>query len=247
MEYEDRVTLSTPKGVELQLTLAGIGSRMIAALFDLTIQVVAYIVFLLATRGSDIGIAILAVIAFALVFGYDVSFEVLGGGRTPGKRVAGLRVVRASGRRVDFVTSAIRNSIRVIDYLPTMYAFGMLSVLLSPKNQRLGDLAAGTLVVRERLGGRKRRRRAAAAAVAAPAFLPPGPGIAASWDVSAVSASDLATVRAFLARRSSLDSDAADSLAADIAARLRPLVAGAPETLPAEKFLELLSAAKSAR
>jgi uncharacterized RDD family membrane protein YckC len=245
MEYEDRVTISTPEGVEVQLTLAGIGSRMMAGIVDLAIQTAIWVALSLlvvvATGGSGWGAAVLAVVAFLLVFGYDVGFEVLAAGRTPGKRLTGLRVVRTGGGPVDLVTSAIRNVLRILDFMPGFYALGMVSVLFTQRNQRIGDLAAGTLVVRERLGGRR-------SAPARPGgFLPPAPGMAASWDVSAVSAQDIATVRSFLARRAELDPAAAGTLASELATRLRPRVAGAPDAIPAERFLELLSAAKAAR
>ena len=238
MEYEDRLTISTPEGVELQLTLAGIGSRMIAASVDLTLQVISYLILLLFLQDSNIGAAVLAVAAFLLVFGYDVSFEVLAGGRTPGKRFTGLRVVRSGGRPVDLVTSAIRNFLRAIDFLPALYGIGMLSVLATSRNQRLGDLAAGTLVVRERLGS----------ASSEPFEAPEGAVIqTALWDVSAVSPDDVATVRAFLERRGELDAAARAALAGDLAGRLRGRVAGAPADLQPESFLELLAAAKAAR
>jgi hypothetical protein len=161
---------------------------------------------------------------------------VLGGGRTPGKRMSGLRVVRAGGRPVDFVSSAIRNVLRLVDFLPLFYGLGMLVVMLSANNQRLGDLAAGTLVVRERLG--------AASRVAVPEI---SPGDVAGWDVSAITVEEIATVRRFLERRESLTGGARADLAADLARRLRARVAGAPEDVSAERFLELLSAAKATR
>ena len=240
MDYEDHVTIRTPEGGELQLTLAGLGSRMIGASFDLAIQFVVWTVLLVLLPSTNLGVAVISIGAFLIVFGYDVAFEVLAAGRTPGKRITGLRVVRDGGRRVDLVTSAIRNVLRIVDFLPGLYAIGMLSVLFTERNQRLGDLAAGTLIVRERRGGRR-------APAPAQGFLPPAPGMAATWDVSAVRAEDVATVRSFLARRSQLDPAAADRLAGELAQRLRPLVAGAPEHLAAEQFLELLAAAKAAR
>ena len=91
-------------------------------------------------------------------------FEVLGGGRTPGKRWTGLRVVRSGGRRSRFTRSAMRNILRLIDILPGFYGVGMAVIFVTPHNQRLGDLAAGTLVVRDRHGDRRGgdARRAAA-------------------------------------------------------------------------------------
>lgn len=265
MEYEDRLTISTPEGVELELTLAGIGSRFTASVIDHTVQfslVFALTIALgigldsLETSGggvqaqdagtSALGYAILTLAGFLVFVGYDVLFEVRAGGRTPGKRLTGLRVVRASGRPVGFLASAIRNVLRVVDILPPFYGLAMTVIFASSRNQRLGDIAAGTVVVRERKGGRTRREPAAAAAAAA-APVAPAAGETAAWDVSAIAADELATVRRFLERRDALPDEPRAQLAADLARRLRPKVAGAPEHLAPESFLEGLSAAKAAR
>jgi hypothetical protein len=135
----------------------------------------------------------------------------------------------------------LRNVLRIVDSIPfSFYAVGMTSVFITNQNQRLGDLAAGTLVVRDRHGDRK--------VGDAPEQLgsyDPGPAI--NWDVSAVSADDVATVRAFLARRYSLNDRARAELARDLAARLRPLVGGAVEDDKDERFLERLVGAKLRR
>ncbi len=259
MEYEDRLTISTPEGVELELTLAGIGSRFTASLIDHAIQfsVIVGATLLFAgldsadtssggvevnDTGSDaLAFALLTLFAFLVMFTYDVLFEVRAGGRTPGKRLCGLRVVRAGGRPVGFVTSAIRNILRVVDILPGFYGLGMAVMFSSSRNQRLGDIAAGTIVVRERKGGRVGRRRAAAEAPAQPAL------DVAGWDVSAVTADEVATVRRFLERRADLAAAARADLAADLERRLRPKVAGASDSVASEAFLEGLSAAKAAR
>src|SRR6476659_3481043 len=154
MEYEDRVRISTPEGVDVELTLAGIGSRFIAAIFDFMIQfsIVLAAAILLGVTGGDRGGISFA--AFILVFfGYDVLFEVRSRGRTPGKRWTGLRVVRTGGAPVTFVPSCVRNVMRLVDILPALYAIGMASIFITRQNQRLGDLAAGTLIVRDRPGG----------------------------------------------------------------------------------------------
>jgi uncharacterized RDD family membrane protein YckC len=238
--FEDRVAIATPEGVEVELTLAGIGSRFIAGAIDWAIQIVTLVAIGLILRtAGDVGAAVFAVVFFAVIFFYDVLFEVLGGGRTPGKRWTGLRVVRAGGRPITFVRSALRNILRLVDILPGFYAIGMTAIFITPYNQRLGDLAAGTNVVRDRHGDRRRG--------SAPAALEPmDPGPAASWDVSAVSADDVATVRAFLERRESLAPEARNRIAADLADRLRPRVGGADERSN-ETFLALLVAAKAAR
>src|SRR5579859_1276777 len=158
MVFEDRLTLDTPEGVQLELTLAGVGSRFTAALVDYLIQGVILLALGLVLGygvGVDPGaggfaLAIFSICFFLVFTGYDVSFEVLNAGRTPGKRLNGLRVVRESGAPVTFATSAVRNVLRLIDILPGWYIVGIASILITGRNQRLGDLAAGTVVVRDR-------------------------------------------------------------------------------------------------
>jgi uncharacterized RDD family membrane protein YckC len=239
MEYEDRVRISTPEGVDVELTLAGIGSRFIAAFLDLLIEaaVILAAALVLGVIGGDQGglaLAIFTIISFLVFFGYDVLFEVRSRGRTLGKRWTGLRVVRTGGQPITFVPSCVRNVMRIVDILPALYAIGMLSIFVTRQNQRLGDLAAGTLIVRDRPGGMR-------SADAAPSFSRP---VADGWDVSAVSAQDIGTVRQYLARRGTLASGPREELADELAKRLRPLVAGAPEHIDADEFLERLSAAK---
>jgi uncharacterized RDD family membrane protein YckC len=237
--FEDRLAISTPEGVEVELTLAGIGSRFISGGIDWVIQIFVLVALAVVLRQiGDVGAAILASAFFAVIFFYDVLFEVLGGGRTPGKRAAGLRVVRSGGRPITFVRSALRNILRIIDILPGFYAIGMIVIFITHRNQRIGDLAAGTLVVRDRHGD-----RAPGAAIEAP-VLEPGPAV--DWDVSAVSGADVATVRAFLERRPSLGARARKDLAWQLARKLQPLVGGANEA-DDERFLEMLVAAKARR
>lgn len=268
MQYEDRITLATPEGVELDVALAGLGSRFAAAFLDGLIQMAliygvgliggfAGVVALGPITGEE-GVALVAIAlwliwVFLVLFGYDILFETLGRGRTIGKRALGIRVVRIGGGPVGFVTSAVRNLLRIIDFLPMFYGVGIVSILATQRNQRVGDLAAGTLVVRDQ---RAPKNVGPVHAAPYPAFLhapqPPAaaapldPSIAA-WDVSAVTAGDLATVRSFLERRHTIDPGARWSLAVDLAERLRPKVSGAPESQHPEVFLELLYSAKASR
>lgn len=241
MRYEDVISTDTPEGVALEMTLAGVGSRFAAALIDAAIQGTALIglgIFALVSPQSALTIAFVTLGSFAVFFGYDIAFETRASGRTPGKRVSGLRVVRTGGEPVTFVSSSVRNLLRVIDLIPGMYLVGIVTILLSRNNQRLGDLAAGTLVVREIKG------------TGHVAAVEPRPELLAAtvdWDVSMVRAEDVAVVRRFLERRTSLDSSARGRLARDLAARIRENVAGAPEAMPSESFLEAVVAAKGAR
>ena len=239
MEYEDRLRIATPEGVDVELTLAGIGSRFIAAAIDFAIQgstlfAVALLLGMVGGDGDQGGIkrAIFVIAFFLIFFGYDVLFEVRSRGRTPGKRWTGLRVVRTGGQPITFVPSCVRNVMRLIDILPFFYGVGMASIFVTNKNQRLGDLAGGTLIVRERPGSLEATDEA------------PITRTADAWDVSAVSAQDIGTVRQFLSRRQSLARGSRQELAAELERRLRPRVAGAPENLPPEEFLERLSNAK---
>lgn len=237
MDVDDRVVLSTPEGVDVELVLAGLGSRFSAALLDWLVRTPVLLAIPLVAMWSELdgfATAIAAIASFLLVFGYDVAFEVLGGGRTLGKRWSGIRVVDRNGGPVSFVTSVVRNLLRVIDLLPGFYLVGSIALFVSRKNQRLGDLAAGTLVIRD--------RRSALPA----AWAPEAPiALADAYDVALVTPEEIATVRRFLERRSELLPDARRRLAADLAARLRPKVAGFDGVRGDEPFLEALTAARS--
>ena len=245
MTYDDRISIPTPEGVELELVLAGVGSRLVATIVDFLIKMAVLFALVLvggAVGGEEAGgfvAGVVIVASFLVFFGYDVAFETLASGRTPGKRAAGLRVVRLGGEPVGFLASAVRNLLRLVDSLPGIYAVGAACILFSRRNQRLGDLAAGTLVVRER------RAPLPAARPAGPDF-----GVAdryAAWDVSGVTSFELVTVRRFLERRWQLDPTARGRLGWELAERLRPKVAGAPPDLHPEQFLEALAEAKASR
>ena len=248
MFYEDRISVPTPEGVTLEVTVAGVGSRFTAGLVDqlLRFAVLGALVILGGVAGGEadasgqLVVAWVFVAIFLVQFGYDVLFETLASGRTPGKRWTGLRVVKAGGGPVGFVASALRNVLRIVDAMPGFYVVGILSILFTRNNQRLGDLAAGTLVVRER------RQLTALPSAPAPSAGPPGTD-SELWDVSAVTGEELATVRRFLDRRSTLTPDARARLAQEMASRLGPKVVGPPTEWEPESFLEYLVATKGAR
>ena len=242
MEYEERTRIATPEGVELELVLAGLASRFIAELFDglilLAVLIAMLVVAGLAGGGAGALIVVVVIGGFLLITVlYHVAFEVLAGGRTPGKRWAGLRVVLESGGPVDLRASLVRNVIRLIEGIALFYVPAIVSVLATHRNQRLGDLAGGTLVIREP------RRAAVPSAASSPVVT----AAAAGWDVSAITAEDLAAIRSFLARRDQFTGAARRGLALDLAARLGPKVAGPRPGTPPESLLEGIAAAKSAR
>jgi uncharacterized RDD family membrane protein YckC len=243
MELEDRITIATPEGVELSLTLAGVGSRFVSALVDFAIQILLIVALLIVFVLNDLGgfaAAAYTIFSFVVVFGYDVFFEVLASGRTLGKRWNGLRVVRTDGRPITFLPSLARNLLRLVDFLPFGYLVGIVAVLATRRNQRLGDVVAGTLVIRER-----RTRAAERAAVATAAGVPRPQAV--TLDTSAVTAEELAAIRRFFARRGEIDNDARRELAHTMAERLRPKLGGAPDDAQGERLLELIVSAKAAR
>jgi len=140
--------IATPEGVELRLPLAGLAPRSLAWLVDALIKFALFIIasIVLGFLG-DLGTGMILVSAFLLLWFYNVLFEVFNHGATPGKKALGLRVTNINGTPVGWSGSLIRNLIRAVDTLPGCYAFGCISVLVSDRFQRLGDLAAGTVVV----------------------------------------------------------------------------------------------------
>jgi uncharacterized RDD family membrane protein YckC len=239
----DRLTLATPEGVSVDLELAGIGSRGLALLVDQLIQwaLILALGLLLALLGrGEWAFAAIVVLGFLINLFYFVPFEVLDQGRSPGKRLARLRVVQIDGSPVTFLASVIRNLLRIVDALPTAYGVAMITVLASKRLQRLGDMAAGTVVIHD-------RPRPAPAAEVAPTVRYELAGVAATWDVSAISAEEVVAVRAFLARRRDLEIAPRNRLAAQFDAALRPRVPGVAPGVAAEDFLEAVVWAKTAR
>lgn len=159
----DSLKIDTPENVTFQYEVAGIGSRFVAALVDtvliLLLQVPLIGVLVLvasqfsALSPSAVGLAwtlaILGLVSFLFLWGYYIFFEMLWNGQTPGKRWIGLRVIRLDGTPVTASEVVIRNLVRVLDILPTAYGVGIVTMFISENSRRLGDLAAGTVVVHE--------------------------------------------------------------------------------------------------
>lgn len=145
---DTRQSVATPEGVDLTLVPAGAVARASAFAIDLLIRMVilGMIAAALGLLGA-FGTGVFLLVLFLVEWFYPVAFEVLGKGATPGKRSFGLCVVEADGRPVGIAASVIRNLLRTADFLPFLFGFGILFMLFHPRFQRLGDLAAGTLVV----------------------------------------------------------------------------------------------------
>lgn len=241
---QETLRIATPEGVSLELPLAGVGSRFVALLVDSVLQTLAFIGLLIVLSVTGAGgftaAAALAVTAFALVFVYPMAFELGAGGRTPGKRWSSLRVVCADGSPITFRASALRNIVRLVDAIPGTYLVGAISVFASHTNQRLGDIAAGTIVVREPRVSKHAAQPSVAAEAPRLEDLP-------AWDVSGLRETELAALRRFLERRSDLDPVPRSLLARDLAERLRPRIGGVGAEIEPERFLELIAALRGLR
>jgi uncharacterized RDD family membrane protein YckC len=219
------VEVRTPESIAFRYELAGLGSRFLALAVDQAIQFATLAavftgIVLAASRlpkhlapstaeklGESFAVAFVITIAFAVLFGYFILSEAVWNGQTPGKRLLGLRVVRDGGYPIDFGASLIRNLIRVGEALVGYYILAAISALISPENKRLGDLAAGTIVVRD-------------ARLAAPSFgaRDEEPTYAAT---AYLTGEERALIERFLERRDTLTPDRRKAFAAHLAARVR--------------------------
>jgi uncharacterized RDD family membrane protein YckC len=265
----DQLKIDTPEQIALELPLAGIGSRFLGLAIDTLLQWVLYIVVFLLVLGTVLAIsssqsgerhfdwiprsyvlAIAIFLVFCIYWGYFAFFEILWKGQTPGKRVAGLRVIHTSGRPLNAYEAIGRNLLRAIDGFPyPTYGVGIVCMMLNDQHRRLGDYVAGTVVIHDRQ-----------AQIAMPDFdtatLAPGTGPLdplasgegiSSADVSAshlaqVTSEELVLIETFLQRRFDLDAAVRDHTADQIATRITAKIGlqpGANESR--EQFLETVA------
>ncbi|MDR5683327.1 MAG: RDD family protein [Armatimonadota bacterium] len=223
--------------MEISYEIAGLGSRFVAALIDTVVQLAVLAALLIgfastaqiegALRGYvwwQLAIVLLAV--FAIFPGYFIFFETAWNGQTPGKRAVGIRVVRDDGRPVGFAQAAIRNVVRLVDFLPLSYGVGVITMLLNRAQRRLGDFAAGTIVIHDAVAQRPRALRTTPVP---PGRVPP----------RRLRPQEYELVRRFLLRRTELAPDARAQRAREIAQALG--VDGDTGT-SAEELLEALAA-----
>jgi uncharacterized membrane protein SpoIIM required for sporulation/uncharacterized RDD family membrane protein YckC len=171
LQYRQHLEVETPEHVTLDLEIAGIGSRGLAAILDMAILVgslfAAFVALgILVGFGFTLGpwgSALLLLGGFAVWTGYFIFFEALHRGQTPGKRIVGIRVLMDTGHGVTPAAAAVRNLLRLADFLPPPYFLGAMLVAFHPRGKRLGDLFAGTIVVRDRPGEALPERSHAAA------------------------------------------------------------------------------------
>ena len=207
--------------MRIEYELAGIASRAGAVVADTVVQALGALGLILLRALmliSEPGFAatwsnaILGVAIFLMVYGYFLLFETLWNGQTPGKKWARLRVVREGGLPIDLQRAAVRNLIRIIDFLPVFYVVGGLSMLATSRYQRLGDVAAGTLVVKERAEQLARNR--------ATSLRVDRPEVARVANIELVTPEEFEIVKRFVERRAELRPAVREELAAKIAAPL---------------------------
>jgi uncharacterized RDD family membrane protein YckC len=242
MTQAEQSRMVTPEAVALEFTTANVGSRILAFLIDLVIVGVVTFAGILvlvltdATLPEWLVVSIMVVLIPGWYLGYFAVSETLWRGRTVGKAALGLRVVTKEGGPVRFRHAAVRALLGLVDFAIGSGLFAVLFILLTRDNQRLGDLLAGTLVLRERSG------------LPAPApvsfVVPPGlESYAATLDVSGLRIEEYQAVRAFLLRAPSLQpaprTSLAVQLASPLAERLRP---PPPRGVPPEAFLHCVAA-----
>lgn len=240
------------------MPLAGIGSRFIAILLDTLIWGAGLIVLGLvlwvfrpalqafSNLSYQWAVALFTFALFLLNWGYFTLFEAFANGRTPGKRIVRIRVIQRSGRAIGLFESMARNFIRYIDQIPFFYAVGVICMFVTRQHQRLGDLAAGTLVVRDReqespLWGDTGTRTITAASFGPSARLPePQDTLALPPDgIARLAPGDLEVLEGFFSRRLDLPLETRRQLAQRIAAALQAKSGlEIPPGISVETFLE---------
>lgn len=244
-----RGEIVTPDAVALALEPATVGSRGAAYLVDLAILTTGIFALSVAEAvfgfGGFVpgwaGIVVVLLLAFVWQFGYPIGFETTWRGRTPGKALLGLRVVTVEGAPVRVRHAAIRATVGLLELTATLGAVAIVSSFASARGQRLGDLAAGTVVVRERRAG---------PGMQVERFVPP-PGFepyTAQLDASAVGTAEYATIRDTLRRAPTLPSEARRRVTEQLASALLGRVTPPPPAgLDAESWLHCVAAAVQAR
>jgi uncharacterized RDD family membrane protein YckC len=255
----DQLNIDTPELVDIEMPLAGIGSRFIALLIDTLIWIAGFLVLLIvfaivvasfnissAISGKWITLLIISSI-FLLNLGYFALFEAFWNGRTPGKRIARIRVIQRSGRAISLFESMARNLVRYVDMQPIpIYAVGVITMFVTRQHQRLGDLVAGTLVVRDREQDAPLWGDSGARTFTAQIFAPrepvPEPHMAFSLPaigIAKLSSADLEVLEGFFARRLDMPLATRAALAERIAVAIQAKSGiERPDGASVETFLE---------
>ncbi|HVX30522.1 MAG TPA: RDD family protein [Nitrolancea sp.] len=234
----ERYQFETPEQIDVAYDLAGIGSRFIAALLDTIILSITFLIILIPgtfgvtfviklilsafghESGGGLELWVLAgtgLLSFFVLAFYYVLFEAFWHGQTPGKRKLGVRVIREGGHPLNFPASMTRNLIRLIDFLPLYYVIGIVVIFIDPKSRRLGDLAAGTVVIKEQKDVKLDTLEIDTRLPQTFAFDTTDQPRLPIRDAHRLDADDRRLLREYLQRRPSLPPDAADRIAGSLA------------------------------
>jgi uncharacterized RDD family membrane protein YckC len=213
---EETLVIETPERVPLHFALASIGNRFIACAIDHALQVLTIVLMVIAfTLLGNISsvsdqlvsapkwvLAILIVLLFLIISGYFAFFEWIWSGQTPGKRWLKLRVIRQDGRPVTFWEASVRNLLRSFDMMPfPFYSIGLISVFVSTTDQRVGDMVAGTVVVREREAEAPAFAQVFASPISDPALRRSYKPVPFTASLESLKESEIEVVETFLRRR----------------------------------------------
>jgi uncharacterized RDD family membrane protein YckC len=254
---DETLIIETPERVPLHFALASIGNRFLACAFDHALQIFAIgaVIILLVWTGNLVGmgdklndapkwvLALLILAVFLIWSSYFAVFEWVWNGQTPGKRWLRLRVIREDGRPVTFWEAAARNLLRIFDMSPfPFYSVGLVCVFVSNRDQRIGDMVAGTVVVREREAQAPTFDQVFSAPTSDAALRRSFKPVAFVGQVGALAEPEIEVVEAFLRRRWDLPDTTRQWMAWRVATpvlyKIRPTYD--PETFTYEGFLEEL-------
>lgn len=217
--------MDTPEQISLEFPLAGIGSRFMGLALDTLLQVLLYTAGIFAIIGiakyatalpawlawipQSWAPAVVILFLFCVYWGYFAFFEVIWKGQTPGKKLAGIRVIKDSGRALNVYEVIGRNLLRAVDWLPVMYITGIVSMMISRRNQRLGDHLAGSIVVHDKRVEQIRPEWSCSAEQPS-----------ASPELSRITPEELILIETYLQRRHTLELGFRDATALKIATRM---------------------------
>ncbi|MDQ3547402.1 MAG: RDD family protein [Chloroflexota bacterium] len=264
--------METPEQIGLEYDIAGLGTRLMAAIVDtIFLGLIAGVVVCLGIFGltavfasiSDestanaVALALVALVFFFVIWGYFVLFETIWHGQSPGKRWTGLRVIQEGGYPIGFSHAAIRNIVRIADFLPFLYIIGAIVMLVDSRSRRLGDLVAGTIVIKE-------QQEVSLASIGSDQPVPPWPAAATGQpfpesptngfsdasqipNLSRIGAAEHSLLREFLQRRAMLAPQSRASLALQLAQGFARRLDYTPAGDVPEQFLQRIALELAAR
>jgi uncharacterized RDD family membrane protein YckC len=244
VQPEERLIIDTPEQISLELPVAGIGSRFLAVAVDTVLQALLLVTGALAAAlalSRPLRLVQLAgppmaiLFTFCVYWGYFAFFETIWSGQTPGKRLAGIRVIHESGRPISWYEAVGRNVLRAVDFLPALYGVGVITMMLNRHSRRVGDYVAGTVVVYDTLAGRKRPDRFHSMSSATS-------GATSSAPTARITAPELELIETYLRRRRDLDWMVREAMADQIIRRITQTTGVARDAgQSADEFLETMA------